>query len=301
MEKIKFLQNYEIDYQTWDACIDSAVNAKVYAFSWYLDIVAVQWGAFVYENYKLVFPVVFKKHLFITKVYQPLFCQQLGPFSRYKNLLNDQNVVNAILQLLHKKYSRFNFSINNYSKSIFQKSILSHTGVSLLKRINLELDLSKKYEQLYTNYSTNTKRNLKSNDHFYIKNIDQIELFMDLFKKHVGEKVGLKSNHYVIMQNLINVCIEKGIGLLKGYYTSDNILLGGLFFIYTLNRHILLFNFSNHIQGDVSSMSHLINEYIKAHCQTNTVLDFEGSSISGVQRFYKGFGAVEKNYIHITK
>ena len=301
MDKIKFLKNHQIDYQKWDNCVDSAVNGKVYAFSWYLDIVAVQWSAFVYGDYKWVFPVVFKKYIFITRVYHPLFCQQLGPFSRFEHLLNNDDLVNAILKLLKKKYSRFTFSINNYAKSIFQRSIVTHLGLSCLERINLELDLSKKYEQLYSNYSTNTKRNLKSNDHFYIKNINQTELFVDLFKKHVGAKVGLKSKHYLIMQNLITVCIEKGIGILQGYYNTDNILLGGLFIITTLNRHILLFNFSNQIQGNLSPMSHLINAHIKVHCQTNVVLDFEGSSFLGVQRFYKGFGAVEKNYIHITK
>ena len=48
-------------------------------------------------------------------------------------------------------------------------------------------------------------------------------------------------------------------------------------------------------------MTHLINDYILTHASKNEVLDFEGSSLLGVKRFYKGFGAIEKNYIYINQ
>ena len=38
-------------------------------------------------------------------------------------------------------------------------------------------------------------------------------------------------------------------------------------------------------------------QYVKD--RWNEFLDFEGSNIKGVKRFYKSFGAVEKNYLHI--
>ena len=46
-------------------------------------------------------------------------------------------------------------------------------------------------------------------------------------------------------------------------------------------------------------MTFLINFFIKQHACKNEFLDFEGSNIKGVKRFYKSFGAVEKNYLHI--
>ena len=47
-------------------------------------------------------------------------------------------------------------------------------------------------------------------------------------------------------------------------------------------------------------MTYLINFYIKHNSSKKECLDFEGSNILGVKRFYEGFGAVEKNYLHVT-
>ena len=46
-------------------------------------------------------------------------------------------------------------------------------------------------------------------------------------------------------------------------------------------------------------MFFLIDNFIKNNAETDFLLDFEGSNIEGVQRFYKGFGAENQNYIHI--
>ncbi len=43
----------------------------------------------------------------------------------------------------------------------------------------------------------------------------------------------------------------------------------------------------------------LIDEFIKDNSGTNLVLDFEGSNIEGVARFYSGFGSKPFNYTSI--
>lgn len=40
----------------------------------------------------------------------------------------------------------------------------------------------------------------------------------------------------------------------------------------------------------------LIDEFIKQYASRNMILDFEGSNIEGVARFYAGFGAKPFNY-----
>ena len=94
---------------------------------------------------------------------------------------------------------------------------------------------------------------------------------------------------------------QRNIGFLFGVYDVNNVLLGCAFFISVLKRHILLFNASNYQKHHTGAMTYLLSEYIQKNCDKDEVLDFEGSNLSGVQRFYKGFGAVEKNYIYIKK
>ena len=300
---IKYLNNNEINRLKWDSCIQYSINRTVYACSWYLDIVAENWGALVYGDYELVFPIVWKKFLFFKKVYHPLFCQQLGPFSSSKKLLNNEAILLDLLKILDKRYRKFYFSINSYSciplKNIIHDNKLS---INLLDRVNLELDLSLKYQQLYLNYNTNTKRNLKMgmNYDFVIQDLKELDLFMGLYKKNIGIKSNLKFSEYKIIESLIKYSIQRKIGNLVGLYDGLGNLLASAFFLSYFDRNILLFNFSNK-SIKVNAMTILIDQYIFDHSSQNKILDFEGSNMLNLKTFYKGFGAVENNYMYMIK
>ena len=47
-------------------------------------------------------------------------------------------------------------------------------------------------------------------------------------------------------------------------------------------------------------MTFLIDDYIKSNCNKNKVLDFEGSNLEGVKKFYSGFGSINKPYFLFT-
>ena len=48
-------------------------------------------------------------------------------------------------------------------------------------------------------------------------------------------------------------------------------------------------------------MTFLIDWYIKKNSHSDRTLDFEGSNILGVRRFYMGFGAKEHPYYLLKK
>ena len=89
---------------------------------------------------------------------------------------------------------------------------------------------------------------------------------------------------------------KKGNAITYGVYTSENKLYASaVFFFFKTRAYYILVG--NHPRGRNSGASHyLINEFIRDHCEQNLVLDFEGSNISTIARFYKGFGAVEEVY-----
>ena len=68
MRELKLLQNHELNKVKWDTCVEGSVNAKIYAFSWYLDIVASAWSGLVYGDDELVFPIVHKRMFCLQKV-----------------------------------------------------------------------------------------------------------------------------------------------------------------------------------------------------------------------------------------
>lgn len=58
---IQLLSQNQIDKTKWDICIDQAPNGLIYAYSWYLDTMAKNWDALVYNDYELVMPLTWKK------------------------------------------------------------------------------------------------------------------------------------------------------------------------------------------------------------------------------------------------
>tara|TARA_B100000579_G_scaffold434752_1_gene456338 strand:+ start:3494 stop:4402 length:909 start_codon:yes stop_codon:yes gene_type:complete len=300
---IKYLNNNEINRLKWDSCLEASINRTVYACSWYLDIVSKNWGALVYGDYELIFPIIWKNFLCFKKVYHPLFCQQLGPFSSSEKLLNNQQILLDLLNILDERYRQFYFSINSYSCVSFKNIIHDNKlSINLLDRVNLELDLSFNYQQLHLNYNTNTKRNLKmgANYDFVIRELKELDVFMRLYKKNIGIKSNLKFSEYKTIESLITYSIQKKIGNLVGLYDSLGNLLASAFFLSYFDRNILLFNFSNK-SVKVNTMTILIDQYIFDHSSQNIILDFEGSNMLNLKTFYKGFGAVENNYMYMIK
>src|ERR1043165_4983232 len=81
MAAIKILKRKEVDEQRWNAAVDAAVFSLPYAYTWYLDAVAENWDALVWNDYEAVMPLVWLRKLGIKCLYQPYYCQQLGVFS----------------------------------------------------------------------------------------------------------------------------------------------------------------------------------------------------------------------------
>ena len=128
----------------------------------------------------------------------------------------------------------------------------------------------------------------------------EIDHLVALYKEKIGSKANLNEKNYQVIRSLIKTCGLHDLGFFMGLRNSSQDLLAGAFFLSHFNRDILIFNFSD-LSLSFNSMLILIDGYIKLNAQKNKILDFEGSIIPGVKRFYSGFGAIEKNYIHIIK
>ena len=72
---IRYIRRKEIDIAKYDACIETAINARIYAYSWYLDIVADNWDILVLNDYEAVMPLPWRSKYFIKYVYPPAWTQ----------------------------------------------------------------------------------------------------------------------------------------------------------------------------------------------------------------------------------
>ena len=304
MNNIRLIKNTIIDKKKWDLCVEGSVNRTHYALSWYLDIVADKWDAVVYGDYELIFPVTYKNLIpFISTVkiiYQPMFCQQLGFFSNDIDLINDEKILKQILSLVKKKYFSFGYSFNNFNSESIKSNFFSSNFKEVSKKTNLILNLFDNYKNLHVKYSDNTKRNLKKTILLDFRKSNDNLIFLNFYKKNVPSAANLKSKHFNKIYKLLENLKKRGNSEIILAYEKD-ILVAVICIVKIFDTHTLLFNASIRLPKNKNYMARLIDFYIKKYSGTKNILDFEGSSLAGVKRFYQGFGAIEKNYINVSK
>ncbi len=289
---IKYLKNHQIDFKKWNWCISRSFNGITYAYSWYLDIVSEGWDALVHGDYEIVMPLTHSKKMGIKHISQPFFSQQLGVFS-LKQLNSD--IVKEFIDAIPNDYKFINININKYNK-------VKGQGIKLIEKKTYELDLIKTYEKLYKTYSTNTKRNIKKavKNNIKIHNGVPANKLIDLMKNSLGKKVkNMTEEHYNNIRQIISFGLKHNIGDMLGAYTGNNNLCAAAFFITTNNKSIYLFAASDKEGINNSAMFLLIDSYIRQFAEKNITLDFEGSNIESLARFYAGFGAQQCNYLNI--
>lgn len=281
---IRFLSNEEINIQKWDACIEDSVNKRIYAYSWYLDQVAPEWGALIMDDYQAVFPLITRKKFGVSYAYQPPFTQQLGLFTP---LLLNSDLVQSFIQKLIELHPLIQINLNIHNKISFQADYLHNNA-------NHELDMIEAHEDLKRKYSKNLKRNIKKAQKAELtifKNLKP-ELIIDLFKDNKGKELNAyNADDYSILSRLIYKAFKKGRAEIWGALNTKNQICAGAIFLKEERRRIFLFSATNAEAKTNGAMPYLIDSYIESYSGSQTILDFEGSNEPNLARFYKSFGS----------
>jgi len=288
--KIYFLKRKEIQVEKWDRVISESPAETIYPYSWYLDAVTEKWSAFVVDDYRFVMPVVWKKKAGMKYIYQPFYTQQLGVFSRE---YVDPDLIKRMLRILYRKYRFAGINFNT-------KNLLGEDGpITVDDKSNYVMTLNQEYETLYNGFSTNAKRNIRKS----IEVADNIEL-----KLPVEELVSLKRENDVIprsnddyrwMAKLFDTIHAKGAG--KIYATrSGSEITAAAFFAFSKTRAIYLLSASSEKGKEQRGMFRIVDSFIKDHAGSGIILDFEGSNIPSVARFFNGFGAQAEIYQSVS-
>lgn len=289
---VRLLKREEIDDKRWNGCVHFALGAMPYAYTWYLDNVAPYWIGLVEGEYQKVMPLPVNKKLGINYIFQPKFCQQLGIFSE---LPLSVDTINRFFEAIPKEYKFFEFNLN--------ESNLAPMGVESLPRANYILPLEKPYQDISAGYSSNTKRNIQQaqNEGLLINMQMKPETFVDFYVAHTAPKISNFSykDKYTLLR-IIYKAQHYNMGIIIGAY-KDNELLAANFFLNHPQRIINLFPSSSEEGRAHNAMAFLMDKVIQTHAGQRKYLDFEGSNIEGVARFYKSFGAEKVNYLKVVK
>lgn len=290
---IQYLKHNQIDKKKWDNTIDHSVNNLIYAYSWYLDIISPNWCALVEDDYTSVMPLTGNKKYGIDYIFPPYFAQQLGVFST--NHLS-QKQVEEFLNAIPSSYKFIEANLN-------VRNTFEFSGFQIKKNTNIELKLGLSYETLRKKFSEDTKRNIKKAAKNNIKLQKDIapEELIRIFRKNIGKKINnLRDKNYKVLLALINACKKKGYAEVWGAYSQGK-LCAGVVWLIKGGRAIFLFSATDETAKKTGAMFFLIDRFIQENTEKKMILDFEGSNLPGLARFYKGFGSEEYVYLQVRK
>ena len=285
---IRYLKQDEIDIKKWNKCIAGSINGIVYAYSWYLDIVCETWEALVLGDYETVMPLTFNKKYRILYLFQPPFTQQLGVFSS-KDLSDEMTA--RFIQSIPKKYRFVEIKLNKFNQ------LKLSDNIKVENRVTYELELIRDYESIFRKYKKNTIRNIRKAIQNKITIVPGLKPnnVIDLINSS-GNKQNFKEQDFAVIRKLIAGAGRKKSGQLFGAYTNNNSLCAAGFFVHSNKKVCFILSVANDEAKEAGAMFLLIDEFIKQYASRNMILDFEGSNIEGIARFYAGFGAKPYNY-----
>lgn len=275
---IHYVLKKHLDVAKYNACIEQSSQSRIYAFSWYLDIVADYWDVLVLNDYEAVMPIPWKQKFELKYVTQPYFCQQLGIFSTDKI---SKEMQHQFVKKIPSKFLKVTLGLNSQNCVISDKNI----------RKNLFLNLSKSYSELFKNFSKGRKHAIKVGE----------KQQLVLKETSIESLIEIQKNQYEYqfpentLQQLATEILQRKNGEILGVF-KDEVLLGGAFFVRSSKRMVYLFSAFTNVGRELQAASFLINQVLKTNQNSPLIFDFEGGNIPNIATFYNSFGAEKENY-----
>lgn len=285
---ISYVCHKDIDKKRWDALIEQSPAGRVYAYSWYLDALAVRWGALIGGDYEFVMPLPYSLKYGIARILTPPFIQQLGVFG---HRLPDSDLYERFLHAIPVWFRYLDLSVNGE---------LSIPSVLIKKRTNLILDIDRPYEQIAQEYRSDARKKLRSkSDFIYCEGADIKQVLSDYQTYNNIASFNLKAAVFKRLQQAVESALERGrlvSAVIKD--STGGIMASGLFLISHGRSYYIVGSQSE--RGKACYATHvLIDGFIQHHACKLKIFDFEGSDIPGVAEFFRKWGSMPEYYSRV--
>lgn len=288
---IQFVEAKNIDPKKWDDLIFASQGSTIFATYEFLSLSASTWGALIKDDYQWVIPIPYRKKWGVYYIYSPPFISRLGLFARTP--LSNKDIHNAFTYI-PKKFQLVELILN--------RSISIHDQTEFC---SFELNLNQDYQEIWSGYSENTKRNVKSSNKHNLMVSESVEMdeIIELFKQNRGKNIGktIPDTHFETLKNLVDYAERNGNIEKWAVYNQDNQLLAGALFLKDQTRSWFWFSGRDNARAEYKAMFYLIDQYIQKFANSPLILDFNGSNNPNVARFYSGFGASPYHYPYLKK
>ncbi|MEO9571328.1 MAG: GNAT family N-acetyltransferase [Polaribacter sp.] len=286
---IKYIKRKDLNTIKYDACIEQSIQSRIYAFSWYLDIVAENWDVLVLGDYDAVMPIPLRKKYGIKYIYTPFWLIQLGIFTREDE--NENEFLIKLFETFRFVETRTN-TRNSFSMfHLYQK-----------KRHLQFLDLKEPYEILLSKFRRDRKKDLlkAKKNKLFVKIEYSPKNLIDLHSSNVGKRVKeFKEKDYATLTSLMKTCIKRKKGEILSVYNEEGMLVASGFFLMDKKRIVKLVSSTDFNNRKNGANTFLIERAICRYYKGYEFFDFGGSSIESIKKFNLSFGSSIENYIEL--
>ncbi|MFQ3297269.1 MAG: hypothetical protein ACI9JT_000395 [Polaribacter sp.] len=284
---IQYVKRKDLEVLKYNECIENSVQSRIYAYSWYLDIVADNWDVLVQDDYTAVMPIPFRRKFGVNYVYPPFWLLELGFFS-----LKDSIDYKAFFKVLFGEFKSIELRLNT-------KNNIEASESFLIEKQMQTLSIKEDYEAIFNGYRKDRKKDLRKS-----KKIDLIEKWNDdpqkliqLFKANVGKRTPyIVDKDYKVLSELMKICIKKRVGEVLSIYNSESKLVASGFFLKHKTEVTILVSSTDFDNRKNGENTYLIDRAIYKYQKTFGIFNFGGSSMQQIAKYFLSFGAKTSQY-----
>ncbi len=289
------------DYSKWDEFVDNSPQGSIFAKSWYLNALGVDYKILaVTQKDSIKAGIVLAKNE-INTFSNPMLDKYLGVILEkregniHKRLSNEYKYIN-MLSLELKKIKSFDYY---FHPSFDNWIVLSWNGFTQQTRYTYRIfNKDNSIEEIYNKFHSNIKNDIKNaqRENILIKRDISFDDLWDLVTKTFLRQGGKPPYNKEKLKRYIKRVGESFISF--GAY-KDNRCIAVVGIAYERKSAYLLLNgidIDNKIRGANTYLIYKAIEFMHSRCD---YFDFEGSMLIGVEQFYRRFGGELTPYYRI--
>jgi|KBSMisStaDraftv2_1062788.scaffolds.fasta_scaffold00488_2 hypothetical protein len=280
----QYIKQDNIDKEKWDRCIDHSANSLIYAQSFFLDEMAGDWDALITGDYQQVMPLTWRKKWGMRYLYQPSFTQQLGIFSLTP--VNSETI-EAFVAALKREFSFAEIFLNYLNEGPFAP------------QPNFILSLNDAYENICAQYNEELVRNLQYAQRYELRygKTQDFKSVISNYRELYGDRTPhVDDEDYGRFASLCSELESRSQLVVREVKGANSEQLAMAVFARDRERLYYLLPVTLPNGRTLQANHFLVDQAIREFCGQKLILDFEGSTLPGVARFYKKFGATDQPF-----
>ena len=302
----QLVKREDLDVEMWNKFVQNSPQGSIYNYTWFLDIVCINWCAIVVKNgekWVAILPINYNRKFGLEYALQPMLTQFMGVIlsnevdNSGRMFESEKTIIKSLISKIPEKYKVFDFNFHPNSTYILP---FHWAGYKLTSKYTYWLHVPESTESLKNRFSKSIKQDLKHAakeglQYSESENIDELSAFL------VAKSLR-STSEVVVLKKLWNEIIKQKIGFIAQVKDSQGNTICAAAILKDGDK-LVYFLCCSSTKSKKGANSFLILSVVEKITQMEGVnyFDFEGSMIESIEHYFRGFSPEQKAYQNINR